>query len=93
MNKKDQNLLNYEIPKEEIKDFKEIKINAELRDVLFFDQNLVHKSNIYKINDISYFFNCRYFDISNDLTFTSNLNIRPNTEESKKFGRPNILIK
>lgn len=91
--KKDQNLLQYEIPQKEIKNFKEIKVEANVRDVLFFDQNLVHKSNINTTNDISYFFNCRYFDISRDLTFSSNLNIRPYSEESKKFGRPNIITK
>lgn len=91
--KKDQNLLQYEIPKNEIKEFKEIKIDAQIGDVLFFHKNLVHKSNVNNSIKTSYFFNCRYFDISNDLTFSSNLNIRPYSEQAKIFGRPNIKIK
>ena len=33
------------------------------------------------------------FDISKDLIFSSYLNIRPYSQESKIFGRPDIKIK
>jgi ectoine hydroxylase-related dioxygenase (phytanoyl-CoA dioxygenase family) len=75
----------YEIIEE--KKFEEVHINADDGDVVFFNQNLLHKSELNLSSDIGYLYVNRFFNIEKDLTISSNLNLRPYSSESAKIGR------
>jgi ectoine hydroxylase-related dioxygenase (phytanoyl-CoA dioxygenase family) len=69
----------------------EVAIEAKVGDAVFFHRNLLHKSELNKSNDVGYLFVNRYFDITSDLTISSNLNIRPYSQESERIGRKLVL--
>ena len=78
-------LFHYEVV--ENKKFDAVFIDAEDGDVVFFDQNLLHRSELNLGKNISYLYNNRFFNTEKDLTISSNLNLRPYSTESAKIGR------
>lgn len=75
----------YEVP--ENNKYFEIPLQANFGDIVFFDRNTLHKSELNLSDNVGYLFVNRYFDLSKDLSVSSNLNIRPYSEESRKIGR------
>ena len=78
-------LFHYEVL--ENKKFDTVFLDADDGDVVFFDQNLLHCSELNLGKKISYLYNNRFFNTEKDLTISSNLNLRPYTSESAKIGR------
>lgn len=75
----------YEVP--DSSEFIELPLLSEPGDVVLFDRNLLHRSEVNEATNVSYLFINRFFDISKDLTISANLNIRPYSAEAKKLGR------
>lgn len=78
-------LFHYEVL--ENKKFDTVFIDAEDGDVVFFDQNLLHRSEFNSGKKTTYLYNNRFFNTEKDLTISSNLNLRPYSSESAKIGR------
>jgi len=75
----------YEVP--ENNKYPELAISASPGDVVFFHSNLLHKSEINKSMNIGYLYVQRFFDVSSDLTISSNMGIRPYSKASSDIGR------
>ncbi len=75
----------YEVP--DSTEFEELPIFGEPDDIIIFDRNILHQSEVNQSKDIGYLFVNRYFDISKDLTISANLGIRPYNSEANKLGR------
>ncbi len=75
----------YEVP--ETGAYQEIALSTNVGDVVFFDRNLLHKSEINIGNEVGYLFINRFFDLSRDLTISANLGLRPYSEMANKIGR------
>jgi len=87
---KDANV-QYEIPDNLIRDYKEIIPDVKLNEALFFDGKLVHRS-IDNVSDrVLFTVVFRMYDYSNDLTLSSNWADLPYNRKS--LGYPNINVK
>jgi ectoine hydroxylase-related dioxygenase (phytanoyl-CoA dioxygenase family) len=75
----------YEVPENNI--YSEIPITAEPGDVVFFNRNLLHRSEFNESKKVGYLFVNRYFDTNKDLTISANMNIRPYSKEAIEIGR------
>jgi len=70
------------------KKYIEIALEVEHGDLIMFDRNLLHRSEVNLSNEVKYLFINRCFDIEKDLTLSSaNLNLRPYSKESLQIGR------
>ena len=75
----------YETP--DSSEFSEVPLLSQPGDIVLFDRNLLHRSEVNEAANVSYLFVNRFFDISKDLTISANLNIRPYSAEANKLGR------
>jgi ectoine hydroxylase-related dioxygenase (phytanoyl-CoA dioxygenase family) len=75
----------YEVPNNNR--YPELAISASPGAVVFFHRNMLHKSEVNKSKNIGYLFNQRFFDVSLDLTISSNMGIRPYSKASYDIGR------
>lgn len=78
----------YEVPREAVSRYAELALSADPGDVVLFDRNLLHSSEVNQSADIGYLFVNRYFDVSRDLTISANMNLRPYSAEAQAIGRP-----
>lgn len=72
----------FEVPASSLSEYETVPIDIERGDMCFFDRNLLHASTINESDKFSYASVVRIFDVKDDLTLSSTLDIRPFTEEN-----------
>ena len=80
----------YDIPDSELKNYSPMAIRAKVGDVVLFDRNTVHRSEINESDKTGYIYVNRFFDLRKDLTLSPNLNERPYSNTSVEYGRPGL---
>ena len=85
---KKNHFMQLEIPESELTNYEKIEVNANRKDLVIFDRNLVHTSTLNTSDNITYASVMRVLDTRNDLTFSGNMSIRPYQNDS--YGRPGM---
>jgi hypothetical protein len=82
----------YEVPQNEIdeKGLKGMSITANAGDIVLFDRNMVHSSEVNKSQKASYIWIDRALDIREDLTLSGNLNQRTYSLGTPHAGRAGL---
>jgi len=85
-------LLQYEIPINELNDYKEMAVELNPNDLFIFHQNLVHRSSNNISSLPSYAMTMKIFDYYNDLTISENFGERPYryTPPTQNVGRKGL---
>lgn len=86
----DNHYTQYQVPEEVIGPYLEKGISAHPGDILFFDRNLLHRSEINASSHATYIWVERFFDLRQDLTLSSNINLRAYSEEALHAGHPHL---
>lgn len=82
--------LQYEVPESETRAYTEIFVEADPGDIIVFDRNLLHRSEINTSSEVGYLSVCRFLNTRTDLTISSNPNIRPYTDQPTRIGRAGL---
>jgi ectoine hydroxylase-related dioxygenase (phytanoyl-CoA dioxygenase family) len=85
---KKNHFMQLEIPESELSNYERIAVNANRKDLVIFNKNLVHTSTLNTSQDITYASVMRVLDTRNDLTFSGNMGIKHYQENSD--GRPGM---
>ena len=92
-NKNTQNKSNYfiqyEIPSNLLKEYKEHWCNVSTKDLVIFNKNMVHTSNQNTSDKYSVAVVARVWDPTDDLTISGSLNATP---YGGNIGRPNLVV-
>jgi hypothetical protein len=81
--------LQYEIPECLLTEYEEHFILSNRRDLVIFDQNLVHRSNNNPSDSYSMAVVARVWEPSNDLTISGSMNVK---SYGGDIGRPNLIV-
>ena len=73
----------FEVPASRLSEYETVPIDIKRGDMCFFDRNLIHASTINESDKFSYASVVRIFDVRDDLTLSSTLDVRPFTEENR----------
>ena len=85
----DNHFLQYEIPECLLTEYEEHFIVSNRRDLVMFDQNLVHRSNNNASDNYSMALVARIWEPSNDLTISGSMNVK---SYGGDIGRPNLIV-
>ena len=72
----------FQVPESRLTEYETVPIDIKRGDMCFFDRNLLHASTINESDKFSYASVVRIFDVTDDLTLSSTLDVRPFTEEN-----------